>query len=539
MPSLNRPRHADGPALGCRVNATLTLVPATRCGGNQLAPAVYAYGGFHQYSDEVYGDLHRLTLDPLRWESVSAFGEPTAGNSTSDDGVSRGIGLGLPARYDHAAALWRERMLVVFGGHDEEGRYQADTLLSDVGQDAGAVRWHTLACHGQVPGGRAKHAVAIAGDIFYVSGGYVSAGDAGNAGLNGDLCRLDLRTGEWLKPVPFVTRYSHQLLVCTDGRLLAYGGYNAEVEPISELAFFDSSASEGEQVTYVQVRSEQAPDPSGQHFAGVYGDQLAVLVTRCLSYGHSDLFGLWSLDLRRLTWRRHAEADELAEQLAAGSWHYAVPSTSGDRWWLFGAAGDQDADEYLGAVVELDLREHGVIPMPASDIGQNLTTRLPDAQTTPASSFRVHRCILAARWPHFANMLASGAQEVRQGELCLPEPPGVVLSFLHYLYADALDASLPDCVVARLLVLANLYCMTRLQRLCCRRLHDVVSVANAAFLWEQAVTADERGLARRVMRFICEHFGAVCRTPGFRSVSSTMLAQFWEQMPEEARIVGE
>jgi hypothetical protein len=78
------------------------------------------------------------------------------------------------------------------------------------------------------------------------------------------------------------------------------------------------------------------------------------------------------MDLPRLTWQRHAEADELAEQLAAGSWHYAVPSKEGDRWWLFGAAENTDAEEYLGTVVELDLREHGVLPMPPSDIGDNL-----------------------------------------------------------------------------------------------------------------------------------------------------------------------
>jgi hypothetical protein len=546
LPSLSRPRNVAGPALGCRVNATLVFLPGTTHPNNQIEPSIYAYGGFHQYNDEVYGDLHRLTLDPLCWHPVSAI------RSTNSTNTSSG---GLPARYDHAAALWKEQILVVFGGHDEDCHYHSDVLITDLTQSLDTVKWDVMTCHGYIPEGRAKHAVAIVGDIFYVSGGYVANTDTGDSTLNGDLCRLDLKTGEWLKPIPFVTRHSHQLLVCSDGRLLAYGGYNAEVEPISELGFFDPRAPEGEQVTCVQIRSDQAPGPSGQHFAGIYGDQLAVLVTRCLGYGHSDLFGLWSLDLQRLTWRRHAEADELAERLATGSWHYAVPSTNGDRWWLFGSSNDQDADEYLGAVVELDLREHGVISMPAIEISQQLVSVLGDerfsdftiiATGKPISSdepvkdtFKVHRCILTARWPHFAHILSSNTQEAIQCKLQIPEPPEVVYAFLQYLYSDQLSESLSNDVIARLLVLANLYCLTRLQRLCCRRLYDAVTVNNAAFLWEQATTADEHGLMRRVMRFICDHFGAVCRTEGFRSMSAATLAQFWEHMPEEARIIGE
>ncbi|RKP26554.1 hypothetical protein SYNPS1DRAFT_14030, partial [Syncephalis pseudoplumigaleata] len=410
MPTLNRPRKVGGPSLGCRVNATLSLVPGTATPPTSLA--VYAYGGFHQYSDEVYGDLNRVALGALHWEPLADI--------TMDSE--------LPARYDHSTVLWRDRVLVVFGGHDVDGHALADVILIDLhsahaGGDR-AVRWRFARCHGVPPKGRAKHAAAIIDDMLYVSGGYDRVD--GSVVVFDDLCRLNLLTGEWLEPVPFTSRYSHQLLVCGDGRLLAYGGYNAEMEPLSELAFFNPSLSATAAAAAAAAAAATSTLASGDmHFAGIFGDRLVVLVTRCVSSGHSDLVGLWSMDLPRLVWRRHAEADELAEQLAAGSWHYCVPSREGDRWWLFGAAENTDAEEYLGTVVELDLREHGVLPMPPSDIGDNLIRyrrRRRRRKRTGGSggdtamegqtvSFRVHRCIIASRWPHFANMLASDTLE--------------------------------------------------------------------------------------------------------------------------------
>ncbi|KAI9597181.1 hypothetical protein BDF19DRAFT_436130 [Syncephalis fuscata] len=659
MPTLSKPRRVGGPALGCRVNSTLTLVPETaaltntrgmapmpshrhtKSGSNAghstpMSLVIYAYGGFHQYSDEVYGDLHRLTLDPLCWEPLMVRSDVDHGSVRHQHAIDDTLmDNDLPARYDHTTLLWRDRVLVVFGGHDLDGHALSDTLLIDLNthpEGDSIARWRFAECHGSLPMGRAKHAAAIIDDILYVSGGYRHAN--GTASVLGDLCRLNLLTGEWLEPVVFTARYSHQLLVCDDGRLLAYGGYNSEMEALSELAFFDPSISsisyvaeealvddqlsispeqqqqhqqhqqqqqqnhhqqqqQQQQITRVFVQGDQAPGKSGQHFAGIFGDRLVVLVTRCVSSGHSDLVGLWSLDLPRLVWRRHAEADELAEQLAAGSWHYAVPSHEGDRWWLFGAAENTDAEEYLGTVVELDLREHGVLPMPPSDIGDNLISMLNDARFADFTitaldtsaigessdedmmgqivSFRVHRCIIASRWPHFANMLASDTLEATQGELHLPEPARVVQAFLRYLYSDTLEVTSTtatatmvsssthiidsnavknatthssisdsnDDITARLLVLANLYCLPRLQRLCCQRLHDTLNTENAASIWQHARAAGEHGLSRRVTRFIFEHFGVVCQTVGFRRLHPNDLAYLWDHVPTDARICVE
>ncbi|KAI8055947.1 hypothetical protein BDF22DRAFT_653653 [Syncephalis plumigaleata] len=611
---------------------------------------MYTYGGFHQYSDEVYCDVNRLTLETYignhlwcvqmlanlikrRCKRIIIIICNSSNqqqqqqqqqhlHNQSSTGEQMNIDDGMPALYDHTTSLWRDKVLVVFGGHDLEGCALSDIILIDLNtSNDNIVRWRFAYCHGSLPGPRAKHAAAIIEDTLYVSGGYARVN--GSVEVYNDLCRLNLLTGEWLEPVPFTARYSHQLLVCNDGRLLAYGGYNADMEPLSELTFFDPSVldaahldgdmllglttaaadveqqtpqsqsqsqshhqqqQQSQQVIRVYVQGDQAPGRSGQHFAGIFGDRLVVLVTRCVSSGHSDLVGLWSMDLPRLTWQRHAEADELAEQLAAGSWHYAVPSKEGDRWWLFGAAENTDAEEYLGTVVELDLREHGVLPMPPSDIGDNLVSMLNDprfadftitavgksrgdggeAATTQGqgqmASFRVHKCIIASRWPHFANMLASDTLESTQGELRLPEPPRVVKAFLGYLYSDTLEiaaatSELSDSnngkisasakahedndTIARLLVLANLYCLPRLQRLCCQRLHDTLRIDNAASIWQHARIAGEHGLVRRVVRYIFEHFGAVCQTAGFRDLHPNDLAYFWEQVPREAKICVE
>ena len=50
----------------CLVNASVTY-----CGNNQI----YAFGGFDQYTDEVYNHVLRLDLDTHQWSLVDNYGD--------------------------------------------------------------------------------------------------------------------------------------------------------------------------------------------------------------------------------------------------------------------------------------------------------------------------------------------------------------------------------------------------------------------------------------------------------------------------------
>src|ERR1700730_10349028 len=83
----------------------------------------------------------------------------------------------------------------------------------------------------------------------------------------------------------------------------------------------------------------------------------------------------------------------------------------------------------------------------------------------------VHQVILMARWPHFRNIHKSGMIEATQRHLQIPEPHAVVLALLRYFYSDCPDDAEPWEIVADVLVLANMYILTRLKKICCERLY--------------------------------------------------------------------
>ncbi|KAI4154744.1 MAG: hypothetical protein LQ340_001459 [Diploschistes diacapsis] len=58
--------RTNGQRPACLVNASVTY-----CGDNQI----YAFGGFDQYTDEVYNHVLRLDLDSLHWTLVDNYGD--------------------------------------------------------------------------------------------------------------------------------------------------------------------------------------------------------------------------------------------------------------------------------------------------------------------------------------------------------------------------------------------------------------------------------------------------------------------------------
>ncbi|KAJ3092868.1 hypothetical protein HK102_001282 [Quaeritorhiza haematococci] len=503
---LPKPHRTSGVSLTSRLNVSCTKV----------GKKVYAFGGFHLYTSEVYRDLYELSLDDFSWRPV----DHVKGNWPCP-------------RNGHSATLWNNDRLIIFGGFDDN-----DNALNDLNiLNLANLTWEKPVVHGTVPAGRAKHSAVIHDNKLYITGG-----SGGDAKVHDDLCVLDLETFVWDIPRKFVVRSSHASFVYRDC-LYVYGGMNQDLDRPTEIANINLVDMVPTRLTSV---CEEAPTPLGQHFVQVCGKRLVVVVTQCLKHGARTLpTGIWTLDLDTLRWRRHDDG----KYLDTGSWYYHALNHDSNQFLLLGAR-DWESDEYLSSVLSIDLESYGIVNVPPPSLGMNFAPLLESAEFSDFSiicsgenegeiasqdPIKVHKLVLFARWPHFAAMCRSGMSEAASGTMTIPESRATVEAFVRYLYTDTLN-DIPPEIVADLLVLANMYCLDRLQKLCTDILHRNITVGTVAKIFQQASKANEICLKRRAVAYILDRFGEICRTVSFRNLPPAVLAELWDAMPEDARV---
>lgn len=509
-----QPRLTTGESLGSLVGASLTVV----------GDAMYVFGGFDQYSDEVFNALYRLVLQPddvegrCRWERVLY----TRGRAPAK-------------RNDHTATLWKSRnKLVVFGGNGEEdGRFYNDVFVLDLE----TLTWEQPETLGAVPDGRVRHSATIHGDRLYIAGGLASQGMFADT-----LLVLDLATWEWHPPIPFVRRSQH-ISFWYNKRLYVFGGFEDDMGRSNHLSFIDL---ERHGVTHLEIDSPSAPSLGGQRFSQLCGDQLVVVVTSPVSVSAMEdppTTGLWTLDMPSMQWTHR----DMGSAFDRGGWHAFAMAEHDTSFYLCGS--DQEPDDYYALILHVDLKEYGIVPVPPPQLGTDLVSLLMQQSQSAdfsiqssidpdAGLLRAHRLVLLARWPHFAHLLASGMAESVSDTLTLPEPFPVLEAFVRFLYTDTLDEITPLVLIADLLVMANLYLLPRLLALCVRRLHSDMDVNTVGKIYHCAGLAGQRGLQQTALHFMFDHFGAVVRTNHFRELPQHVLFQLWDEMPRDATIVG-
>jgi hypothetical protein len=159
---------------------------------------------------------------------------------------------------------------------------------------------------------------------------------------------------------------------------------------------------------------------------------------------------------------------------------------------------------------------------------------LSDSDEKP--SIQCHTLILLARWPHFKNIMNAKMSEFHTRKLILPEQYTVVRALVTFFYTDTLPFLDPP-ILARLLVLSNLYNMTRLRALCLGKLLRELTVEHATTVWAAAREADERGLERRAGKVCFENWGEVVRTRAFRGMKREDVLELCGLVGRGARVV--
>ncbi|TKA33335.1 hypothetical protein B0A50_00888 [Salinomyces thailandicus] len=400
----------------CLVNASVTYV------GNDL---IYAFGGFDQYTDEVYNHVLKLNLSARQWSLVDNYGD-------------------IPGvRMGHTSCLWQGDKLLVYGGENEHRTHLSDVVIFDIK----TAHWTQPDVTGPIPRGRARHSAVIHDDKLFVCGG-MSGND--NNGVLDDICFLDLKTWTWSRTWRFVPRYDHSTWVW-GGKIWISGGMGEEMERTNEIWWLDfrgTPAFEGGP-TYGMMGSEDAR-PLGERYSSY---SFAAHQTPALSstgYAantssvqsnsatqiqrappiapgaissvkfvsspnlpiqnvgtHFHVFSsgcmldfvtpatnmpletsLSALDLDSLRWQKLADGKDLFAP--AYRWHYCCLDADGTHAWLLGCprevrGGNGDAEEYLSDVLPIDLRKFGLLGNKMSHEARN-EQKLPTSDTYTGSS---------------------------------------------------------------------------------------------------------------------------------------------------------
>ncbi|KAI6354888.1 hypothetical protein MCOR25_008425 [Pyricularia grisea] len=403
----------------CLVNASVTY-----CGNNQI----YAFGGFDQYTDEVYNHVLRLDLVSLQWSLVDNYGD-------------------IPGvRMGHTATLYKGDRLLVFGGENEHRTYLSDLIIFDLK----TAHWTQPQCSGPIPRGRARHAAILHEDKLFIVGG-ITGHD--NHVLD-DVCFLDLKTFTWSRSWRFVSRFDHSASIWND-RVWVYGGLSEEMNRTSELWWLDLKGSpafetppqvgtfdrsslasrvshSARPATYSPLvqspivgtsgyaansRTAQVNPPSfqlksfapiapgtissikfhsgpivpeqgtGYHFHVYSSGTLLDFLTPTTSSSSKDC-SLSALDLNSLRWQKLAEGREIFK--SGYRWHYCTLSEDGTKAWLLGCPSEQSAldlganglEEYLSDIMEVDLRRYGFL-------GNNMAPEPRAELLRPSSRIRI------------------------------------------------------------------------------------------------------------------------------------------------------
>jgi hypothetical protein len=134
--------------------------------------------------------------------------------------------------------------------------------------------------------------------------------------------------------------------------------------------------------------------------------------------------------------------------------------------------------------------------------------------TTDNQSMDVNSVVLAQRWPSIKHLLSPlinpsscSAQEIADNqnikrELKFPDTHQVLVAFLQFIYTDHLLTAQQNQphILARLLLIANLFEIPRLKELATHTLHQMLNMSTAPMIYESASLSNAVSLQIRALR---------------------------------------
>lgn len=153
-----------------------------------------------------------------------------------------------------------------------------------------------------------------------------------------------------------------------------------------------------------------------------------------------------------------------------------------------------------------------------------------------SAPLKVHKMVLAARWPHFRRIISSGMSESQTGNLFIPEPISWVTKLIEYMYRDSIEGYNLDEITG-LLVLANVYELPRLRKLCIEAISRTdYNSSSAVMIWERGKMANEKIVARNAAYHCFAYWGQIVRSEEFHKLSRQAILALCMEAPEKSAI---
>ncbi|KAI9013213.1 hypothetical protein BC832DRAFT_590168 [Gaertneriomyces semiglobifer] len=516
------PRKTSGATIlpSSLIAASCTFVPGDKDG------KVFVFGGFHNFTDDVYNDLYMLSLGTNAWRRLDHI-----------------KGHWPAPRHSHSATLWKNDKLIIFGGRDANDQCLDDMWILDLSRMAWEKPALSSGDKSYLPGRRVKHSACISEDQRYL---YLTGGQADDDGpVLSSLHSLDLHTMTWLPPCRFTARHSH--FSCTyENKLFVYGGMGANLIRTSAIECINLQS---QTVTCTEVTSSAAPPMLGQQFVQQFGYMLIVIVTSCFkpaSTSDTDS-GMWTLDLRTNDWT-HLTPSYRPSPLA---WHFhASPPSTHDSILLLGCDTDDETNTTESWLIPLS--SLGLVLMPPSSFVPDYRALLNETalsdfvvESKHGGEIKVHSVVLWARSEFFRAVLRGHMRESYESRISFSEPIETLRILVHYLYTDTLPCPIdsPELsarYLACLLPLATSLLLPHLCALVSRSLHRLLAyhpVTSCIPIYMASKKVNDNGLERRALSVMFEDFGKVIRTEEWRSLPELEKDGIWASVPADARLV--
>lgn len=229
-------------------------------------------------------------------------------------------------------------------------------------------------------------------------------------------------------------------------------------------------------------------------------------------------FQVWALNLVSLTW----SSIDTGNLMMSGSWNRGVLSQQ--KFYVMGHTLRDLKEDYgyrktnFDHVAVIDLEAYGVYNPPpktcsvtAQELGLSLLNDpgLGDVLiwTTDEQHILVNSMIISQRWPGFATLLKrsnNNKHPTAKKQLFFPENYAVTLAFLQYIYTDHLTTAqqYQPQILCRLLILADMYRMKRLEELATFALHQSLTISTASLVYETATLALQGALQVRALKIM-------------------------------------
>jgi hypothetical protein len=510
------------------IGATTTLI-----GGH-----LYLFGGRVPRSKRISNSVYRLNLPTKVWELLSPqYTPPTP-------------------RYFHSADHY-ENYIIFHGGMTitKDAPDQLITLNDLVFFDIETLSWEYPKLK-QTPSPRYAHVSTLSAHRLIIMGGQ----DLENKYLK-DIHIFDCKRRKWCKPIMTDTEfgaYRSAAVAVTPIQLTPL--FAPTIDLLSDSSLDEPSMSQKDDTSITihvysnypasqegpnlftswklnsrneLISMEDLTEQCSKHFpvpslrfpvSFMCGQQFIVAGPHFTNT--TQQFHIWALDVNNFVWTKV----EAGPTLNKGSWLRSALCHWSNRFIVFGNPDRSLKEDYRDRIHSfecmacVDIEVLGIYRPPApsySASGQHLGLKLLDDPmlsdlkiiTTDNQFMLVNSAVLSQRWPSIRHLLEPllnpqlGSVDMLDNgkrELSFPDTHEVLVAFLQFIYTDHLFTAQQHQphILARLLLIANLFDIPRLKELATHTLHQMLNMSTASMIYESASLSNAVSLQIRALRVL-------------------------------------